>query len=295
MAERARGGNGTGATSRGGSGTGGTSRGGSGTGGTSRGARGVRADGPPPLAVAARLALSLAALAATAVLLALTAPDDWPRGLADLPRWLAAPPPETRLLALATVAAYGCLAWLGFALVAVAAGSGVARFAPAALRRLAERVLGVALTTAAAGVLAAGPAAADAPRPTPGAGPFDRPVAAVVTRTPAPLTALRTPSPAPTAAPATPTAPPTLVPGDPFTADRPVAPLLGTPRPERDDAVVVRRGDTLWGIAARHLGPDATPAEIAAEWPRWYAANRAVVGPDPDLIRPGQRLVPPAA
>jgi resuscitation-promoting factor RpfA len=60
------------------------------------------------------------------------------------------------------------------------------------------------------------------------------------------------------------------------------------------DQVVVQRGDTLWGIAARHLGPSATTALVAAEWPRWYAANQAVIGPDPDLILPGMILHPPA-
>jgi nucleoid-associated protein YgaU len=62
-----------------------------------------------------------------------------------------------------------------------------------------------------------------------------------------------------------------------------------------EDAVVVRRGDTLWDVAARHLPAGATDAQIAVEWPRWYAANRDVVGPDPHLIRPGMRLVAPAA
>ncbi len=57
--------------------------------------------------------------------------------------------------------------------------------------------------------------------------------------------------------------------------------------------VVVRRGDSLWAIAARHLGPGATDAEVAAEWPRWYAANRATIGADPDLVLPGQVLRPP--
>ncbi len=55
----------------------------------------------------------------------------------------------------------------------------------------------------------------------------------------------------------------------------------------------MRRGDTLWALAARRLGPDATDAEIAAEWPRWYGANDAVIGSDPDLLLPGQRLSPP--
>lgn len=60
------------------------------------------------------------------------------------------------------------------------------------------------------------------------------------------------------------------------------------------DAVVVRRGDTLWDIAARHLGEDADAGAIAAAWPRWYAANKSLIGPDPDLILPGTRLVPPS-
>ncbi|KAA0931452.1 LysM peptidoglycan-binding domain-containing protein [Streptomyces apricus] len=42
----------------------------------------------------------------------------------------------------------------------------------------------------------------------------------------------------------------------------------------------VRSGDTLSGVAARH----------GTTWQRLYAANRAVVGGDPDLIVPGQRL-----
>ena len=61
-----------------------------------------------------------------------------------------------------------------------------------------------------------------------------------------------------------------------------------------EEAVVVRRGDTLWDIAARHLGPAATDAEIARAWPHWFTANRAVIGADPDRLSPGQRLFPPA-
>jgi nucleoid-associated protein YgaU len=58
--------------------------------------------------------------------------------------------------------------------------------------------------------------------------------------------------------------------------------------------VVVKGGDTLWSIAARHLGSTAGGAAIAEEWPRWYAANRAVIGDDPDLILPGTILRPPS-
>lgn len=57
--------------------------------------------------------------------------------------------------------------------------------------------------------------------------------------------------------------------------------------------VVVRSGDTLWSIAARNLPAGSTRAAVAAAWPRWYAANRAVIGSDPDHLRPGQRLVAP--
>ncbi|GAA3774538.1 LysM peptidoglycan-binding domain-containing protein [Streptomyces chiangmaiensis] len=42
----------------------------------------------------------------------------------------------------------------------------------------------------------------------------------------------------------------------------------------------VRSGDTLSGIAERH----------GTTWERLYARNRAVIGGDPDLIVPGQRL-----
>jgi len=42
----------------------------------------------------------------------------------------------------------------------------------------------------------------------------------------------------------------------------------------------VREGDTLSKIAARH----------GTTWQRLYAANKAVIGADPDLIVPGQQL-----
>ncbi|WAZ20719.1 LysM peptidoglycan-binding domain-containing protein [Streptomyces cinnabarinus] len=43
---------------------------------------------------------------------------------------------------------------------------------------------------------------------------------------------------------------------------------------------VVRQGDTLSGIAARY----------GTSWQRLHAANKAVIGADPDVIVPGQRL-----
>lgn len=88
---------------------------------------------------------------------------------------------------------------------------------------------------------------------------------------------------------------------DPFAPTRPVvrpliAPdLLAGSRLAEPEGIVVHRGDTLWEIVGRALGPEATDVRIAAEWPRWYAHNRAVIGADPDLILPGQVLMPPEA
>lgn len=67
-------------------------------------------------------------------------------------------------------------------------------------------------------------------------------------------------------------------------------PGLATAR--RSSTVTVDSGDCLWDIAARRLARP-TRARIALAWPRWWHANRAVVGADPDVIRPGQRLRPP--
>jgi len=80
--------------------------------------------------------------------------------------------------------------------------------------------------------------------------------------------------PVPPAAPAAPTAP-------------------AAPASQRPGAVVVHRGDTLWSLARSALGPQATDAQIAAEWPRWWRANATVVGRDPDVLWAGQVLLPP--
>jgi LysM repeat protein len=48
---------------------------------------------------------------------------------------------------------------------------------------------------------------------------------------------------------------------------------------------VVQPGDTLSGIAAR--------LAVRGGWPALYAANRRVIGPDPDVIHPGAVLVLP--
>lgn len=80
-------------------------------------------------------------------------------------------------------------------------------------------------------------------------------------------------------------------------APRPAADLTGDPAAPAalTGAVVrVRPGDSLWRLAARRLAPDASTADLASYTRRVHACNRDVIGPDPDLLRPGQRLrLPP--
>jgi len=90
----------------------------------------------------------------------------------------------------------------------------------------------------------------------------------------------------------------------------PVSPpsLSGLPLPDRatSDAptpgpaggetrqVRVRPGDSLWSIAEQRLGPRASVVEIVDYWHRIHDRNADVIGPDPDLILPGQLLeLPP--
>lgn len=129
---------------------------------------------------------------------------------------------------------------------------------PASVRRLVLRACGVAVAGGLAGGLALAPAGA-----TPGSLERDRP---------------STPSTSVAYSPALTTA------------------AVAASVPE--DRRVVRPGDSLWRIAEaellRRLGHDPSVAEVAAYWPRIHAANRALIGPDPDLVRPGVPLVLPA-
>ena len=80
--------------------------------------------------------------------------------------------------------------------------------------------------------------------------------------------------------------------------DRPADPLSGLPLPERAEgrahlpqhSVVVRPGDTLWALAEHDLPVPSTDRQVTARWHDVYRRNRGVIGPDPDLILPGQVL-----
>jgi len=129
------------------------------------------------------------------------------------------------------------------------------------------------------------------------------------------------PTPAASAAPPTPSGHRSSAPTQPATAEPPpehaarrpaepppsgsAAPVnpaatgAGDAAPGRaTTAVLVRPGDSLWAVARRDLqaaGAAATARDVAAAWPLWWAANRQLVGEDPDLLRPGTHLTPPAA
>jgi nucleoid-associated protein YgaU len=71
------------------------------------------------------------------------------------------------------------------------------------------------------------------------------------------------------------------------------APMVSNHAEHHTQRYVVRPGDTLWGIAAAHLPGTPTATEIGKAWPAWWTTNRQVVGDNPDLIHPGQRLAAP--
>jgi hypothetical protein len=79
---------------------------------------------------------------------------------------------------------------------------------------------------------------------------------------------------------------------------RPTAgPAPDWPAHDLSDAHVVLRGDCLWHLAEAGLSADhgrpPTDREIATAVDAWWTANADVIGPDPDLLLPGQVLQPP--
>jgi hypothetical protein len=216
-----------------------------------------------------RLALTSAAMAAVAFLLASLAPGsgEMADALARPQRTVDSSGADALLLCVAGLAAWAVWGWgaLGLALTAASAAPGVvggtarllARVVlPAGARRSAALALGLGLGVGAP-VLLGVPVATDRPM-----------LAAAVT---------------PAAVPDWPTAGAAAVPD--------------WPTEQTADAHVVVRGDCLWDIAAIRLrasGQEPTDAGIAAAVQGWWSANADVIGPDPDLILPGQVLRPPA-
>lgn len=149
----------------------------------------------------------------------------------------------------------------------------------------------------APGFSATAPAAAGTGAPSAGAPSAGAPGAARVAPSTKTGPALTSPGFAPTAPPtpgaASEAPPPGWVPPRPVVRPQPAPALVAGPGRRSSGEVVVLRGDSLWSIVARHLGPGATDAEVARAWPLWWEANRSVVGGDPDLVLPGQVLTVP--
>lgn len=160
-------------------------------------------------------------------------------------------------------------------------------WAPAAVRRIAAVLVGAAI----GGSLVSGTAVGEGavPERVPGFVVTLHPGAATVAPPPVAAPAVAPPP----AVPAPVAAGPGWTPSRPAGAAAPVTRLVTSGSVPHASDVVVRRGDTLWDLARRHLGPGASDAEVAAAWPHWYAANRHVIGPDPDLLLPGQVLRAP--
>lgn len=237
-------------------------------------------------------ALLVVLAAATLVLVA-------PSPAAALPALLrTSTDPTNPLLAAVGLCAWACACWLLLCTALTAAGRllpGVAgraarvlatRCAPRAVRRLAQLAVGVTVATAVLG--GTGAASADGLRAASGGARL------TVSDT--------TPVPAPQLAPPMdldwPVAPTTVA--SAATRSAPAAtrsearlPTRAAPVRRTGAEVVVRPGDCLWDLARASLGSAASDRQVAAAWPSWWSANRALIGADPDLLQPGMHLVPP--
>ncbi|MBB3086089.1 hypothetical protein [Geodermatophilus sabuli] len=252
----------------------------------------------------------------------------------DLQRDIDVRGAETLLLAGVAAVAWGVWAWgvLGLLLTAASAAPGVAgsvaravtrRLLPAGARRAAAVALGVGLVAGAplltacgpgaahAGPAAATPAAVDRPTLPPTAADWPSQVADWPTApasTPAPTAGAPAATPPPTALPTTAlptTAPPTTAPPTAAPPSSPDVAALTAPGAVPDwpmpapGSRVVLRGECLWDIATADLrqrtGRSPIGSEVAAAVHAWWQANAAVIGPDPDVLLPGQVLRPPAA
>ncbi|MGY1721932.1 hypothetical protein [Blastococcus sp. SYSU DS0533] len=234
------------------------------------------------------LATSLGMAGVAAVLVQLTpTPAASLAALAVAQRTADAAGPDVVVVHLVGLLAWTVWGWgaLGLALTACSAlpgavgalATGALRgVLPSGARRAAALLLGLGLGIApplagavVAGLPAATAAAADEARAAP-------------------------PTPVPPAVPDWPAA--AAAPARDGAAD-PVAVPDWPPAPA-DGEHVVLRGECLWRIAEDHLartrGRAPSDAEVATAVTAWWQANAEVIGPDPDLLLPGQVLRPPA-
>lgn len=222
--------------------------------------------------------------------------------------------PDEALVPLVAAAALGVALWLccGVVLELLArllpgtvgrcAESAAAVITPRAVRRVAAALLGLGMTAG----LSPAAASVAATAPGPGASVAASPQTPVHAASAVPGPGRSSPTHAEPELPALPdpgfgSIPDAgWVPSAPTVRPQPdvrvLSPAPRAPAPEQEEhEVVVHRGDSLWSIAADHLGPGASDDQIADAWPAWYAANREVIGADPHFLLPGQVLRAPEA
>lgn len=102
--------------------------------------------------------------------------------------------------------------------------------------------------------------------------------------------------PQPDASQAGPQPQPGPSPSNPSSSGAPSSESTSAHSPSAAAAVeyVVSAGDSLWSIAAAHLGPGHTPAEVAYLVDELYQLNQAAIGPNPDQLAIGAQLAIPA-
>jgi nucleoid-associated protein YgaU len=223
-----------------------------------------------------RLTATTAAMAAVAALLSVLS-SDLPglAVLADPQAFVDTAGPDQLVAGLAALLAWLAWGWgtLGLLLTALSAAPGLvgagARLTsrlvlPASARRAAAVALGLGLAVAAPALSACSAAT--------------EPAAAMQSL---PL------------APPVPDWPAAVSPPAPSAASPSVDPVPDWAAGEH----VVVRGDCLWDIAAADLrtrtGSDPTDDDVARAVEAWWTANADVIGPDPDLLLPGQVLRAP--
>lgn len=210
-------------------------------------------------------------------------------------RATATPSFDLLLGAVTATGACAVVAWCALVVVFVAMGSAPGRLgavaeraarllAPAVTRHRTRVILGITVTAAQVGLVVSPVVAAPGPA-----------VSSAATATAVPMSSAIDDLPPIGRLPSVAGPPPNQPRHDPS----PVEPAP-TPEPPQPDPrghpparVTVGAGDTLWAIAADHLDEAAPETDVARAWPLWFAANRDVIGPDPDLIRPGMVLVEP--
>ena len=170
------------------------------------------------------------------------------------------------------------------------AAAATGKFSPAFMRRLVLAAVGLQLMSAPLATAATPPASHGAGQPAPAG--VSRAVSSAWA-----LSAARSPAPEP------------VGPAGSSAVDarwRPLRPIVETgpltarhvrteDTPGTGREVTVRPGDSLWSITAAALGPLASDADIAREWPRLYAGNLDAIGANPHFLRPGLVLVLPPA